>query len=207
MSSGKGTVSLALDRLLFTSITMCFFNQSVWSCGYWKWAGFQQRCHKERRVGETCGLKLVSQCNYKPTPCSICQKIKAKVHRIEQFTERMDRLKEWNLISTYEKCLEETVIMENQLAELRRQHDANTKDVVEITRTIVDKTQKQIRHNDWSGVRKSTQTKTGSRLNTIPLEVWEKAIDSQGNYSFAPPGAVVVGVEPGYGTERAFMSS
>lgn len=119
----------------------------------------------------------------------------------------MDRLKEWNLVSTYEKCLEETVIMENQLAELRRQHDANTKDVVEITRTIVEKTQKQIRHSDWSGVRKSAQTKTGSRLNTIPLEVWEKAINNQENYGLTSSGPVIMGVETGYGPERTFLGS
>ncbi|KAJ4327425.1 hypothetical protein N0V84_002197 [Fusarium piperis] len=186
---------------------MCFFYQSVWTCGYWKWAGFHQRCHKEHRVGETCGLKLVSQCNYKPTPCNICQRIKAKVHRIEQFTGRMERLKEWNLISTYEKCQEETAIMQTQLAELRRQHDANTKNVVEITNTTIAKAQKQIRHSDWSGVRKSTQTKTGSRLNSLPLEALEKAIHSQGNYSLASSGGVIVGVEAGYGAERTFTGS
>ncbi|KAJ4020851.1 hypothetical protein NW766_002346 [Fusarium irregulare] len=38
---------------------MCYFEQTRWTCGFWRWGHFRQQCNKEYRMGETCGLKLV----------------------------------------------------------------------------------------------------------------------------------------------------
>ena len=52
---------------------MCFYNQIVWTCGFWKWSAFQYQCHKEYRIGGQCGLKLVFDVDYLDQPCKVCQ--------------------------------------------------------------------------------------------------------------------------------------
>lgn len=60
---------------------MCFYNQVVWTCGSWRWSAFQYRCHKEYRIGETCGLKLVCDVEYKTQQCNLCHSLSIKHRR------------------------------------------------------------------------------------------------------------------------------
>lgn len=101
---------------------MCFYDQSVWTCGYWKWGKFRERCHKENRIGETCGLKLVYKRDDQTTACKLCERITAKRRQIERETERMEKLHKWHLLASYAKCKEKVASFNAQVAELDKQH-------------------------------------------------------------------------------------
>ncbi|KAF4471715.1 hypothetical protein FALBO_1384 [Fusarium albosuccineum] len=101
---------------------MCFYNQFVWTCGYWKWGQFRERCYKEHRTGETCGLRLVYESHGWPVACSLCDKITAKRRRIGEIAARMGKLREWGFSNTYAKCKEESAALGDQVMELCKQH-------------------------------------------------------------------------------------
>lgn len=75
----------------------------MWTCGFWKWGAFQYRCHKEYRVGETCGLKLICDVDYKDQRCEICEKIAVKGRRAAKMQADVARwLKEGDRSATIE---------------------------------------------------------------------------------------------------------
>ncbi|KAI0477207.1 hypothetical protein GGR56DRAFT_673621 [Xylariaceae sp. FL0804] len=57
---------------------MCYYEQTRWICGYWRWGHFRQQCTKEYRTGETCGLKLVYATNQELDSCKLCKDIEKK---------------------------------------------------------------------------------------------------------------------------------
>lgn len=72
---------------------MCFFDQTLYRCGDYKWGTFRQHCAKEYRTGETCGMKLVMNCNEdRSKNCRICDKIVTKLSRRQK---EVDRIKRW----------------------------------------------------------------------------------------------------------------
>lgn len=83
---------------------MCYFEQTRWQCGYWKWGNFRQQCNKEYRTGETCGLKLVYDTNYMPGNCKLCDQIEKKERRYNKMAQDVERWKrEGNRKATIEK--------------------------------------------------------------------------------------------------------
>lgn len=70
---------------------MCFFDQHVFNCGDWKWGHFRQHCNREYRMGETCGIKLVSTSYRVGSTCKICEKIDTKQRRRMAEVERVTR--------------------------------------------------------------------------------------------------------------------
>lgn len=70
---------------------MCFYNQLLWTCGYWKWGNFHQQCYKECRIGETCGLKLVYEVELNKAPCTLCIGIQRKYRRINKLNRDIIR--------------------------------------------------------------------------------------------------------------------
>lgn len=83
---------------------MCYFEQTRWQCGYWKWGNFRQQCNKEYRTGETCGLKLVYDTNYKPGKCKLCDQIEKKQRRYNKMAQDVERWRcEGNRRATIEK--------------------------------------------------------------------------------------------------------
>lgn len=84
--------------------TMCYFEQTRWQCGYWKWGNFRQQCNKEYRTGETCGLKLVYDTNYMPGNCKLCDQIEKKERRYNKMAQDVERWRrEGNRKATIEK--------------------------------------------------------------------------------------------------------
>lgn len=75
-----------------------------WSCGYFKWGNFRQQCNKEYRTGETCGLKLVYDTDYKAEQCKLCDQIEKKRRRQYKMQQDVERWKkEGNRRATIEK--------------------------------------------------------------------------------------------------------
>lgn len=86
------------------ALIMCYFEQTRWRCGFWKWGNFRQQCNKEYRTGETCGLKLVYDTNYKDEKCKLCDQIEKKQRRYHKMRQDVDRWRrEGNRRATIEK--------------------------------------------------------------------------------------------------------
>lgn len=103
---------------------MCYFDQTRWTCGYWKWGNFRQQCNKEHRTGETCGLKLVYNTSFQPQPCKLCDQMSKKERRIRKMSEDIDRwYREGNRRATIEKTRNDIAEIEGQIKDLGKQHD------------------------------------------------------------------------------------
>lgn len=102
---------------------MCYFYQTRWACGYWRWAQFKQQCNKEYRTGETCGLKLVYRTVQEPSRCKLCHDIDKKKRRIMKMTMDIERwLREGNRQATIERTSVELMQVEGEKAEMDRRH-------------------------------------------------------------------------------------
>ena len=69
---------------------MCFFNQTLYRCGDYKWKTLRQHCAKEYRTGETCGMKLIMNClEDRSGICRICDHIATKLRRRQKEAGRL----------------------------------------------------------------------------------------------------------------------
>ena len=104
-------------------VRMCFFEQVVWPCGYWRWSSFRQQCNKEYRIGETCGLKLVYGTKYRKAPCDTCNSIAKKSRMMAKKAADVNRWRGQRLYpATVEKTEKEIAILQRQLSRLFKQH-------------------------------------------------------------------------------------
>ncbi|KAM7200010.1 hypothetical protein V8F33_004184, partial [Rhypophila sp. PSN 637] len=102
---------------------MCYFEQTRWSCGYWKWGNFRQQCNKEYRTGETCGLKLVHNTTHVVAVCKICDQITKKTRRVNKMYDDIYRWqREGNRRATIEKTERDIMDINYQIAELQNTH-------------------------------------------------------------------------------------
>ncbi|KAK3401565.1 hypothetical protein B0T20DRAFT_475685 [Sordaria brevicollis] len=109
---------------------MCYFEQTLWSCGYWKWGNFRQQCNKEYRTGETCGLKLVYETVFVSTPCKICEQITKKTRRVRKMAEDIARWeREGNRRATIEKTEQDIAGVQSQIDELWRSHQEKQRSI------------------------------------------------------------------------------
>lgn len=63
---------------------MCYYEQFKYACQDWKWGNFRGHCHKEYRLGETCGMKLIGMTTHVPEKCQQCERIEKKLRRREK---------------------------------------------------------------------------------------------------------------------------
>lgn len=102
---------------------MCYFEQTRWSCGYWKWGNFRQQCNKEYRTGETCGLKLVYDTTYQQGNCRLCEQIQKKNRRVNKMAQDIQRWqREGNRRATIEKTEGDIQEITAQISEIWSQH-------------------------------------------------------------------------------------
>ena len=102
---------------------MCYFDQTVWSCGYWRWGHFRQQCNKEYRMGETCGLKLVYETRFEQDSCRLCHDIDKKVRRCEKMSRDVQRWqREGNRNATIERTCSEMRDVQSQIARMEEEH-------------------------------------------------------------------------------------
>ncbi len=102
---------------------MCYFDQTRWACGYWKWGNFRQQCTKEYRTGETCGLKLVYDTYYNDGRCKLCEQIEKKERRLNKMVTDIDRWQhEGNRTATIEKTQDDITEIQEQIQRIWRDH-------------------------------------------------------------------------------------
>ncbi|KAK0710104.1 hypothetical protein B0T26DRAFT_755220 [Lasiosphaeria miniovina] len=109
---------------------MCYFEQTRWSCGYWKWGNFRQQCNKEYRTGETCGLKLVYDTSYMHGQCKICDQITKKDRRMRKMSEDIQRWqREGNRRATIEKTQQDMTEIQIQINDLCHSHQEKQRSI------------------------------------------------------------------------------
>ncbi|EJP66059.1 uncharacterized protein BBA_05030 [Beauveria bassiana ARSEF 2860] len=102
---------------------MCYFEQTLWSCGYWRWGHFRQQCNKEYRMGETCGLKLVYITKNEPDVCKLCHDIEKKQRRYDKMARDVERWqREGNRRATIERTCGEMREVADQIHNMRAEH-------------------------------------------------------------------------------------
>ena len=102
---------------------MCYFEQTRWNCGYWKWGNFRQQCNKEYRTGETCGLKLVYETHLIPAHCKICEQVTKKSRRMTKMYDDIYRWQcEGNRRATIEKTKDDIKDLDGQIRDLQGTH-------------------------------------------------------------------------------------
>ncbi|KAK8147427.1 hypothetical protein G3M48_001629 [Beauveria asiatica] len=102
---------------------MCYFESTLWSCGYWRWGHFRQQCNKEHRIGETCGLKLVYDTKREPDVCKLCHDIEKKQRRYDKMARDVERWqREGNRRATIERTCGEMQEVADQIYNMRSEH-------------------------------------------------------------------------------------
>ncbi|KAK8919856.1 hypothetical protein VCV18_008684 [Metarhizium anisopliae] len=103
---------------------MCYFEQTRWSCGYWRWGHFRQQCNKEYRMGETCGLKLVYETKVEREVCKLCHDMEKKQRRYDKMYRDVQRWqREGNRSATIERTCGEMQDVLNQIYRMREEHE------------------------------------------------------------------------------------
>ncbi|OBS21167.1 hypothetical protein FPOA_07505 [Fusarium poae] len=103
---------------------MCYFDQTRWICGYWRWGHFRQQCNKEYRMGETCGLKLVYDTKNEPEICKLCRDIEKKQRRYDKMYSDVQRWhREGGRNATIERTCAEMDDVLGQMNRMTREHD------------------------------------------------------------------------------------
>jgi hypothetical protein len=102
---------------------MCYFDQTRWACGYWRWGHFRQQCNKEYRTGETCGLKLVYMTIPEADTCKICHDLEKKRRKSTKLHSDIYRWqREGNRTATIEKATRDLEDVEVAIQSMERQH-------------------------------------------------------------------------------------
>ncbi|KAK8112517.1 hypothetical protein PG984_013043 [Apiospora sp. TS-2023a] len=102
---------------------MCYFQQTRWSCGWWRWGHFKQQCPKEYRTGETCGMKLVYETTFEEDRCKICKDIDKKQRKYTKLQSDIYRWqREGNRSATIERAERDIMDVETAIQGLEQQH-------------------------------------------------------------------------------------
>ncbi|PTB65536.1 hypothetical protein BBK36DRAFT_1120818 [Trichoderma citrinoviride] len=102
---------------------MCYFEQTRWSCGYWRWGHFRQQCNKEYRMGETCGLKLVYHTIPEADVCKLCHDKEKKQRRLDKMVKDVERWRsEGNRSATIERTEGEMATVREQICAMENEH-------------------------------------------------------------------------------------
>ncbi|KAI1318026.1 hypothetical protein F5Y16DRAFT_392364 [Xylariaceae sp. FL0255] len=102
---------------------MCFFDQICWSCGNWRWGSFREKCIREHRTGETCGLKFVYNTTRKVDVCKLCKGIAKKQRKYNKFESDVSRwLTETNRTATIEKAQKDMFDINRAINRMRENH-------------------------------------------------------------------------------------
>lgn len=102
---------------------MCYFEQTRWTCGFWRWGHFRQQCNKEYRMGETCGLKLVYETKDEREVCKLCHDTEKKQRRYDKMYRDVQRWqREGNRNATIERTCGEMQEVLGQIYRMQEEH-------------------------------------------------------------------------------------
>lgn len=109
---------------------MCFFEQTRWKCGFWRWGHFRQQCNRECHIGETCGLKLVYETNQKKDSCKLCQDMAKKRRRYDKMYCDVQRWqREGNRNATIEMTCGEMHDIHVQIWCMEKEHNEKLRNI------------------------------------------------------------------------------
>ena len=105
---------------------MCYYDQTRWRCGYWKWGRFHSRCERENRIGETCGMKLVNTVFDEADYCKLCIDMEKKRRKILKMKLDIARWSEEdNRRATVQVTTEQLNMTIMKLQEMQLKHDTD----------------------------------------------------------------------------------
>lgn len=95
---------------------MCFFNQTLFGCGCFKWGNFSSHCPNEKRRGEACRKpQLVGHTNEVAERCKLCEKIEIKNRKIAKEHSNIARwAKDGNRNASIAKAMGDIRIIEKE---------------------------------------------------------------------------------------------
>jgi hypothetical protein len=72
---------------------MCHYEQTVFTCGDWKWGNMRERCPRQHRMGETCGSKLIHHdfLSQSVEKCRVCKDVDIKKRKLEKERQNIER--------------------------------------------------------------------------------------------------------------------
>lgn len=112
---------------------MCYFDQTRWACGFWRWGHFRQQCNKEYRMGETCGLKLVYETRAEMDVCKLCHDREKKQRRYDKMSRDVQRWqREGNRSATIERTCGEMQEVWMQIQNMYQEHDKRVQSVTQV---------------------------------------------------------------------------
>lgn len=105
---------------------MCYYDQTIFSCGDWKWGHFRKHCQKEYRMGETCGMRLCyNTFQDSSTKCSVCTSLDKKNRRYAKAKADYDRwIGQADRQASAAKAVEELQVLYKEIEELNAQREA-----------------------------------------------------------------------------------
>lgn len=72
---------------------MCYYEQTAYICRDWKWGNMKERCPRQHRMGETCGVKLVHDgyLTHSNEKCRVCKDIEIKQRKLDKEKQNIAR--------------------------------------------------------------------------------------------------------------------
>jgi len=120
---------VSTDLKQTATVRMCYYDNSKFVCGDWKWGNFRQHCQKEYRRGETCGMKMVFQTLQLAEKCTFCEKIERKQRRYDKLVADYQR---WardgdKFRASMEKAMEDARLLQYEINVLKQEKEAKYK--------------------------------------------------------------------------------
>lgn len=72
---------------------MCYYEQTLYACTDWKWGNMKERCPRQHRMGETCGVKLVHSDHLHKIDqlCRVCKDLDIKTRKLAKEKDNIAR--------------------------------------------------------------------------------------------------------------------
>lgn len=117
---------------------MCWYYNYKYACHDWKWGNHKERCNKEYRVGETCGMRLIYTTIGLAEKCAMCIRIERKQRRLSRCMSNLQRWREqWTeRKASIEVAGQEAAILVRDIAKLDRERSRAFRDVTSIRRKV-----------------------------------------------------------------------
>jgi septal ring factor EnvC (AmiA/AmiB activator) len=112
---------------------MCYYEQTLYTCRDWKWGNMKERCPRQHRMGETCGVKMVDTRNvYRADDqCRTCKDIEIKDRKLNKELQNIARWRKEGrkFLASIEKAENEVERLQDQIKLLRSNRSSVKADV------------------------------------------------------------------------------
>lgn len=108
---------------------MCYYEQTAYACRDWKWGNMKERCPRQHRMGETCGVKLIhgEYLIHSPDLCRTCRDKEIKERKLKKELQNIERWRKEGrkFIASIEKAENEAERLEEQIRVLESNRTSN----------------------------------------------------------------------------------